>query len=74
MNKISTFTLKGMSVDVLYNNKNIGYTFETNGKHYGSKVELPGRSTMDIVSATFLLFENALETIDAVNKLNNESK
>jgi len=75
MDKISTFILKGQSIDVLYNNGKLAYTFEVGGKSYGQKVEVSSRSIMDIASATFLLLENALETIEAVTKLTetNES-
>jgi hypothetical protein len=69
MDKISTFTLKGQQVDMLYNKGKLAYTFEYEGKSYGQKVEVASRSVIDIASATFLLLENALETIEAV-KLN----
>jgi hypothetical protein len=68
MDKISTFELRGQSVDMLYNKGNLGYTFEFNGKSYGSKVEVASKSVIDIASATFLLLTNALETIEAVKK------
>ena len=66
--KISTFTYKGIDVDVSYNNKNIAYTFEKDGNTYGGKVKLEKRGIMDIVSATFLLLLNALETHEALCK------
>jgi len=68
MDKISTFELRGQSVDMLYNNGKLAYTFEFNGKSYGAKVEVASRSVIDIASATFLLLTNALETIEAVKK------
>lgn len=72
MDKISTFVLKGQSIDILYNRGNLGYTFEVGGKSYGQKVEVKSKAIIDVASATFLLLENALETIEAVNKLNDK--
>lgn len=72
MDKISSFILKGQSIDMLYNNGKLAYTFEYDGKNYGQKVEVKSKSILDIASATFLLLENALETIEAVKNLNNK--
>lgn len=66
MNRISTFTLKGKDIDLLYNNGALAYSFEHNGKAYGNKVELPSKKVMDIASAVFLLLTNALETSEAL--------
>lgn len=74
MKTIYTFTFKEKDIDVLYENKNLAYTFEHEGKHYGSKVELPNKSTMSIVSATWLLIQNAMETLDAVRTNNEDNK
>lgn len=71
MDKISTFILKGQSIDMLYNNGKLAYTFEFGGKSYGQKVEVKSRSIIDIASAAFLLLENALETIEAVKRTND---
>ncbi len=72
MDKISTFILKEQSIDMLYNKGKLAYTFEYGGKSYGQKVDLKSKSVIDIASATFLLLENALETIEAVKKLPND--
>jgi hypothetical protein len=66
MDKISTFTLNGHDIDMLYNQGKLAYTFEHEGKSYGQKVEVPSRSILDIASATFVLFQSALETLEAV--------
>ncbi len=68
MNKILQFTLDGRDIDVLYQNGNIAYTFEFEGKQYGNKVELASKSIIDVTSATFLLFTNALETMAALKQ------
>ena len=69
--KIHTFTLRGKDIDVTHNNGFLAYTFKENDKHYGQKIKLPSKSIMDVASATFLLIENALETIEAVKKTND---
>lgn len=68
MHKINTFSLEGMDVDVLFQNGFLGYTFEFEGKPYGNKVKVKSKSVTDIVSATFLLFENALATYKKLNE------
>jgi hypothetical protein len=67
MNKISTFTFEGKDIDVMYSKGNIAYTFECEGKQYGSKLELKSKSIIDIVSTTWLLLQNAQETVKALS-------
>lgn len=74
MNKISTFTFKGRDIDMLYDKGNLAYTFEYEGKQYGYKVEVPSKSVIDIASAAFLLFTNAVETLEVLEKQTNENK
>lgn len=64
--KISTFNYRGKDIDLTYGNKNLAYTFEHEGKSYGFKVELKKRDVMTVASATFLLVQNAIETMDAL--------
>lgn len=71
MNKISTFTYKGKDIDMLYQNGNLAYTLEYNGKQYGYKVEVPSKSIIDIASVSFLLFINAVETLETLQKNEN---
>lgn len=71
MNKISTFTYKDKSIDVLYQNGNIAYAFEHDGNHYGNKVKLEDRSIITIASTVWVLLQNAIETIEAVQKNDN---
>lgn len=71
MNKISTFTYKDKDIDMLYQNGNLAYTFEHEGKQYGYKVEVPSKSVIDIASTSFLLFINAVETIEVLLKNEN---
>lgn len=68
MQKIHTFTFKEKDIDMLYANGNLAYTFEHEGKQYGYKMKLPSKSVMDITSVAFLLFINAIETLEALNK------
>lgn len=69
MQRISQFTLLETDVNILYRNGQLGYTFEKDGKTFGSKVKLESKSIQDVASATFLLLTNCLETIEAVKKL-----
>lgn len=66
MNRISTFTLKGKDIDLLYNNGFLAYSFEHDGQSYGNKVKLESRKVVDVASATFLLLTNALDTREAL--------
>ena len=66
--KIHTFTLKGKDIDVTHNNGFLAYTFKEGEKHYGQKIKLASKSIMDVASATFLLLENAIETIEAIKQ------
>lgn len=71
MNRINTFTVGGIDIDVLFQNGFLGYTFEFGGKPYGNKVKVKSKSVFDIASATILLVENALATH---KKLQDENK
>ncbi len=68
---ISLFNFKDVEINLLFRNGLLGYTFEKDGKFYGQKVELTSKSVQGIASATFLLFQNAIETLEAVEKLND---
>lgn len=69
--KIHTFTLKEKDIDITFNNGFLACTFKDGDKSYGQKVKPKSRAVMEVASATFLLLENALETIEALNKTND---
>jgi hypothetical protein len=69
--KISTFTLNGIDIDLTYRKGALAYTFNVNDNSYGYKIDLKKKGVMDVASATFLLLTNALETYEAVKKLND---
>lgn len=71
MDRISTFTLKGKDIDLLYHNGFLAYSFEHEGKSYGNKVKLASRKVVDVSAATFLLLENALESLENLNANNS---
>lgn len=65
--KISTFTLKGKDINLLFERGSIGYQFTENEKSYGHKVKLPKKATKeDIANVIFLLITNYLETIETL--------
>lgn len=68
MDKINTFTIEGIDIDILFKNGFLGYTFQFEGKPYGQKVKVKSKSVVDITSATFLLIENALATYKKLNE------
>jgi len=70
MTKINTLSLRGIDIDIFYNNGFIAYSFMKDGKSYGQKVKLPSKKVIDISASTFLLFENALETYESLTKTN----
>ena len=66
--KISTFTIKGKDVNLLFERGSIGYQFTHDGKAYGHKVKLPTKPKKeDIANTTFLLLTNYIETIENLN-------
>lgn len=74
MDKVSIIPFKGTDIHILYKKGQLGYSFEfkkpddKEPKAYGQKVTLQGRATADIVSAAFLLFVSASDTIDALQE------
>lgn len=71
---IHTVEIKGIPIDLYYRNGQIAYSFEHNGEHFGSKIKLNSRKVLDIVSATCLLFVNALDSAEAVGKLKKDDQ
>ena len=68
-NEVSLFEYKGTEVSVIYRNGFLGYTFEKDGKTYGNKVKLEGKSVQAISSVAFLLFLNLADTYETVLKI-----
>lgn len=66
MDKVSIIPFKGTDVHILYKKGQLGYSFEYEGKAYGQKVTLNGKSITDITSATFLLFCSVYESWEAL--------
>ena len=66
--KISTFTFKGFDIDVTYNNGYVAYTFVHEGETYGGKVKPDSKKHIDLISASFNLFINVIETHQAICK------
>jgi hypothetical protein len=73
MDKVSIIPFKGTDVHILYKKGQLGYSFELDGKAYGQKVTLQGKSINDITSATFLLFCSMYESWEAL-KTNDTKK
>lgn len=67
MDKIAIIPFKGTDVHVLYKKGQLGYSFEHNGKTYGQKVTLQGKSIFDIASAAFLIFTSMYESHESLN-------
>lgn len=69
MHSISQLTLPdGLEIELLYKNGKLGYSFEHEGKPYGTKITLPSRSVLDIASSCLILFTNAQETFKELQK------
>lgn len=70
MHTIATFTLRDTDINIMYNDGQLAFTFDYDGKSYGQKVTLQSKKILDIVSASFLLFTNALETREKLDEDN----
>ncbi len=69
MHKVSQITLPGgLEVELYYQKGQLAYSFEHDGKPYGTKVTLPSRTVLDIASACLVLFTNAQETYKELTK------
>jgi hypothetical protein len=64
--EVFSFTIKDQQVDMTFRKGFIAYTFEKDGKTYGSKMKLPSRAVMDIFSVAALLITQAYETIESL--------
>lgn len=69
MNEVKTLTLpQGIDIDILVKNGKIGYTFQFEGKNYGTAVKPKSRRTADVATACLLLLVNAGETYNELIK------
>ena len=66
--KIQTFTHNLTDIELTYHKGKMAYSFTKNGSVYGISVEVKSRSIEDVMSATFQLLQNAVETINKLNK------
>jgi len=53
----------------LFDKGKLSYIFERKGKRFGNMVKVNGRKPQDIVNGCIALVFNAVETIDAADKL-----
>lgn len=72
--QISQFQFKDTDVDITYQNGYIAYTFDKEGETYGGKVKPPSKKHMDLISYTFNLAINLLETHEELCKPKNSKK
>jgi hypothetical protein len=69
MHKVSQITIPGgIEIELYYNKGQLAYSFEYEGKPYGTKVTLPSKSIIDIASVCLVLFTNAQETYKELTK------
>ncbi len=67
---ILSFQHEDLLIEVTHGNKKIAITFEHEGKRYGNSVNLKTKKTEEIISATFLLFCNVVETYKTIKDEN----
>lgn len=69
MHSVSQITLpNGLEIDLYYKKGQLAYTFDYEGKAYGTKITLPSKGILDIASACLILFTNAQETYQELTK------
>lgn len=69
MHKVSQLTLpNGQEIELYYQNGQLAYSFDYDGKPYGTKITLPSRSVLDIATGSLVLFTNAEETYKELTK------
>lgn len=69
MHSVSQIILPGgLEIELYYKNGKLAYSFEHEGKPYGTKIALPSKSVLDIASACLILFTNAQETYKELTK------
>lgn len=69
MHKVSQLTLpNGQEIELYYQHGKIAYSFDFDGKPYGTKVTLPDRTVLSIATACLMLYTNAQETYKELSK------
>ncbi len=69
MHKVSQLTLpSGLDIELYFQNGKLAYSFDFEGKPYGTKITLASKSILDIATASLILFTNAQETFNELNK------
>lgn len=69
MHKVSQLSLPdGLEIELYYQKGQLAYSFDFEGKPYGTKVTLRSKSVLDIATACMVLFTNAQETYKELNK------
>ena len=60
---ISTFTFNDVDINVTLLKNTLEFTFVKDGKKYGQKVKINGRTKMDVVNATANIIICAIQSI-----------
>lgn len=69
MHKVSQITLpNGLEIELYFQNGKLAYSFEYEGKPYGTKITLPSKSVLDIATGCLMLFTNAQEVYKELTK------
>lgn len=64
--KISTFTYDGVDINITLVKNVLEFTFVKNEQKYGQKLQIKGRSKMDVVDATANLVICAIDSIKSI--------
>ena len=69
MHEVAQLVLPGgLEIELYYRKGQLAYSFDFEGKPYGTKITLPSRTVVDIASACLILFTNAEETYKELQK------
>lgn len=69
MHRVSQITLpNGLEIELYFQNGKLAYSFDFEGKPYGTKITLPSRSVLDLATACLVLYTNAEATYKELTK------
>ena len=69
MHRVSQITLpNGLEIELYFQKGKLAYSFDYEGKPYGTKVTLPSRTVLDIATCCLMLFTNAQESYKELTK------
>jgi hypothetical protein len=69
MHRVSQIILpNGVEIELYYQKGQLAYSFDFDGKPYGTKITLPSRTVLDIATSCLMLFTNAEETYKELTK------